>query len=93
MKRHRNSPSARPTSAVSRREFLATSSAALLATNLDAAQAAAAPAAKLALDGGEKAVKQGCPPGIRVPIHEGMDEQYIAGVAEAIRKVARHYAV
>ncbi len=30
--------------------------------------------------------------GIRVTIHEGMTEQYIAGVAEAIRKVARHYA-
>lgn len=30
--------------------------------------------------------------GIRVPIHEGMTEEYIAGVAEAIRKVARHYA-
>ena len=30
--------------------------------------------------------------GIRVMIHEGMTEEYIAGVAAAIRKVARHYA-
>jgi len=31
--------------------------------------------------------------GIRVTIHEGMTEEYIAAVAEAVRKVARHYAV
>ena len=31
--------------------------------------------------------------GIRVPIHEHMTEGYILGVATAIRKVARHYAV
>ena len=31
--------------------------------------------------------------GIRIVIHEGMTEDYIAGVAEAIGKVARHYAV
>jgi len=66
MNQHRSFQSARPACAVSRREFLATSSAALLAANLDAAQAAAAePAAKLALDGGAKAVKQSCSLGIR----------------------------
>jgi len=31
--------------------------------------------------------------GIRVPIYEYMTEEYILGVAAAIRKVARHYAV
>ena len=31
--------------------------------------------------------------GIKVSIHEAMTEEYILGVAEAIRKVARHYAV
>jgi dTDP-4-amino-4,6-dideoxygalactose transaminase len=31
--------------------------------------------------------------GIRVPIYEYMTEDYILGVAEAIQKVARHYAV
>src|SRR2546430_1752392 len=31
--------------------------------------------------------------GIRVPIHEAMTDDYIANVAEAIGKVARHYAV
>jgi dTDP-4-amino-4,6-dideoxygalactose transaminase len=31
--------------------------------------------------------------GIRVPIYEYMTEDYILGVAAAIRKVARHYAV
>lgn len=31
--------------------------------------------------------------GIRVGINEAMTEDYIGGVAEAIRKVARHYAV
>jgi hypothetical protein len=31
--------------------------------------------------------------GIRVPIYEYMTEEYILGVAEAIQKVARHYAV
>ncbi len=66
MSQHRSSASARPVSAVSRREFLATSSAALLATNLDGTKSTAAePAAKLALDGGAKAVKQSCPLGIR----------------------------
>jgi perosamine synthetase len=30
--------------------------------------------------------------GIRVTIHEAMTEDYVASVAEAIRKVARHYA-
>ena len=30
--------------------------------------------------------------GIRVPIYESMTEEYILGVAAAIRKVARHYA-
>jgi dTDP-4-amino-4,6-dideoxygalactose transaminase len=30
--------------------------------------------------------------GIRITIHEAMTEDYIAGVAEAIRKVVRHYA-
>ncbi len=63
---HHSSPSAQPASAVSRREFLATSSAALLATNLDATKSTAAePAAKLALDGGAKAVTQKCSLGIR----------------------------
>ena len=31
--------------------------------------------------------------GIRVPIYEYMTEEYILGVAEAIQKVARHFAV
>lgn len=31
--------------------------------------------------------------GIKVTIHEAMTEEYILGVAAAIRKVARHYAV
>jgi hypothetical protein len=31
--------------------------------------------------------------GIRVPIDEHMTESYILGVAKAIQKVARHYAV
>ncbi len=31
--------------------------------------------------------------GIRVPIYESMTEEYILDVAEAIRKVARHFAV
>jgi dTDP-4-amino-4,6-dideoxygalactose transaminase len=31
--------------------------------------------------------------GIRITIHEAMTDDYIKGVAEAIRKVARHYAV
>jgi len=31
--------------------------------------------------------------GIRFTIHEGMTEDYILGVAEAVRKVAKHYAV
>jgi hypothetical protein len=31
--------------------------------------------------------------GIRVPIYEYMTEEYILGVAAAVRKVARHYAV
>jgi perosamine synthetase len=31
--------------------------------------------------------------GVKVSIHEAMTEEYILGVAEAIRKVARHYAV
>ena len=31
--------------------------------------------------------------GIRVPIYEYMTEDYILGVARAIQKVARHYAV
>jgi len=66
MNQHRSSPSPRPVIAVSRREFLATSSAAVLAANLDAAPSAAAePAAKLALEGGAKAVKQACPLGLR----------------------------
>jgi perosamine synthetase len=30
--------------------------------------------------------------GVRVTIHEGMTAAYIEGVAEAVRKVARHYA-
>jgi dTDP-4-amino-4,6-dideoxygalactose transaminase len=30
--------------------------------------------------------------GIKVTIHEAMTEDYIASVAEAIGKVARHYA-
>ncbi len=30
--------------------------------------------------------------GIRLPIHEGMTEEYILAVAKAIEKVARHYA-
>lgn len=34
-----------------------------------------------------------CTEGIRVPIYEYMTEEYILGVAEAIQKVARHYAV
>ncbi len=31
--------------------------------------------------------------GIRFTIHEGMTEEYILGAAEAVRKVAKHYAV
>ncbi|MBM4089943.1 MAG: glutamine--scyllo-inositol aminotransferase [Planctomycetes bacterium] len=31
--------------------------------------------------------------GVRVPIYESMSDEYILGVAAAIRKVARHYAV
>ena len=31
--------------------------------------------------------------GIRFTIHEGMTEDYILGAAEAVRKVAKHYAV
>jgi dTDP-4-amino-4,6-dideoxygalactose transaminase len=31
--------------------------------------------------------------GIRVTVHEAMTEDYIARVATAVRKVARHYAV
>jgi len=31
--------------------------------------------------------------GIRVTVHEAMTEEYIGSVAEAIRKVASHYAV
>jgi dTDP-4-amino-4,6-dideoxygalactose transaminase len=31
--------------------------------------------------------------GVRVTIHEGMSEEYVLSVAEAIRKVAGHYAV
>jgi dTDP-4-amino-4,6-dideoxygalactose transaminase len=31
--------------------------------------------------------------GIRVPIYEYMTEEYILGVATAIQKVARYYAV
>jgi perosamine synthetase len=31
--------------------------------------------------------------GIRVTIHEGMTEDYIRGCAEAVKKVAKHYAV
>ena len=31
--------------------------------------------------------------GIRVPIYEYMDEDYILGVGKAVRKVARHHAV
>ena len=31
--------------------------------------------------------------GIRIGINEAMTEDYISGVAEAISKVARHYAV
>jgi dTDP-4-amino-4,6-dideoxygalactose transaminase len=34
-----------------------------------------------------------CTEGIRVPIYEYMTEEYILGVANAIQKVARHYAV
>ena len=30
--------------------------------------------------------------GVRVTIHEGMSEAYVAGVAAAVRKVAGHYA-
>ena len=30
--------------------------------------------------------------GVRIVIHEGMSEAYIADVAEAIGKVARHYS-
>jgi hypothetical protein len=30
--------------------------------------------------------------GVRIVIHEGMRESYIADVGEAIGKVARHYA-
>ena len=68
MNQHPHSPSSRPASVVSRREFLATSSAALLAANLDAAPAAAAEPAttpKLALNGGEKAVTHKTKLGIR----------------------------
>ncbi|MDQ3625250.1 MAG: DegT/DnrJ/EryC1/StrS family aminotransferase [Verrucomicrobiota bacterium] len=50
-------------SAVSRREFLAASSAALIAGNINAAESRAAP--KLALLGGEKAVKKATTPGLR----------------------------
>ncbi|MEW6305772.1 MAG: DegT/DnrJ/EryC1/StrS family aminotransferase [Verrucomicrobiota bacterium] len=31
--------------------------------------------------------------GIRLTLHEGMTDDYILGAAEAVRKVARHYAV
>jgi perosamine synthetase len=66
MSDHDSSPSARPVRAVSRREFLATSSAALVAANIDAVKSTAAePAMKLALDGGAKAVQQSCSLGIR----------------------------
>jgi len=66
MNRNRSSQSAQPPSMVSRREFLASSSAALVAGNLGATKSAAAePAAQLALNGGEKAVKQACTLGIR----------------------------
>ncbi|MBM3892388.1 MAG: glutamine--scyllo-inositol aminotransferase, partial [Verrucomicrobia bacterium] len=44
--------------------------------------------------------KQSCPEaeaihrtGIRLPLHEGMTEDYILGAAAAIEKVARHFAV
>jgi perosamine synthetase len=37
-----------------------------------------------------EAIHQTC---IRHPLHEGMTEEYILGVAAAIQKVARHYAV
>ncbi|MBM4000722.1 MAG: DegT/DnrJ/EryC1/StrS family aminotransferase [Planctomycetes bacterium] len=30
--------------------------------------------------------------GIRITIHEGMDEAYVAGIADAVRKVAAHFA-
>ncbi|MCU0917153.1 MAG: DegT/DnrJ/EryC1/StrS family aminotransferase [Planctomycetes bacterium] len=51
---------------VSRREFLATSSAAVVAANLDGPPSVAAqPAAKLALEGGTKAVPKACPLGLR----------------------------
>jgi dTDP-4-amino-4,6-dideoxygalactose transaminase len=58
MDHHRSTQSARPASMVSRREFLAASSAALVAGNLGVAKSIATePGAKLALDGGERAVK------------------------------------
>jgi dTDP-4-amino-4,6-dideoxygalactose transaminase len=31
--------------------------------------------------------------GVRISIHEGMSEAYVLSIAEAVRKVARHYAV
>jgi perosamine synthetase len=66
MSHDRSSPSSRPANAVSRRAFLATSSAALVAANLDGAPSVAAePAAKLALEGGTKAVQKPCPLGLR----------------------------
>jgi dTDP-4-amino-4,6-dideoxygalactose transaminase len=30
--------------------------------------------------------------GVRIVIHEGMSEEYVSQMAEAIRKVAKHYA-
>ena len=31
--------------------------------------------------------------GVRIVIHEAMTEEYILGVATAVKKVAQHYAV
>ncbi len=63
MNDHHTSTSIQPASAVSRREFIAVSSAALIAGGLNGAESAATP--KLALLGGEKAVKNVITPGLR----------------------------
>jgi dTDP-4-amino-4,6-dideoxygalactose transaminase len=60
MKQNCSSQSARPASQVSRREFLAASSATLVAANLGATKSIAADATKLAINGGQKAVKTAC---------------------------------
>jgi perosamine synthetase len=74
MKVNRPNQSVRPPSTVSRREFLASTSAALLAGTLDAAQAVAGDSSdsgKLAIQGGEKAVTESP----KLPIRWGQPER------------------